>query len=70
MEKKAISPIASGIRSSTEDPGRMAQCLQEFLGHVGAAALIDNIGDSEEDLEGDHQEEEISHAWRGGSNGW
>lgn len=27
---------------------------EELLGHVGAAAFIDDVGDGQEDLEGDY----------------
>lgn len=42
--------------------------LKELLGHVGPATLIDDVGDHEEHLERDQQEDEEAHARAGGRN--
>lgn len=39
--------------------------LEEFLGHVGATTLVDDVRDSEDDLEGDDEEDEEAHAGSG-----
>lgn len=42
--------------------------LKELLGHVGPATLVDDVGDREDHLERDQQEDEEAHAWAGGRN--
>lgn len=41
---------------------------KELLGHVGPATLVDDVGDHEDHLERDQQEDEEAHARAGGGN--
>ena len=42
--------------------------LKELLGHVGPATLVNDVGDHEDHLERDQQEDEEAHARAGGRN--
>lgn len=55
--------MARGVGGEGKDrTGR----LKELLGHVGPATLVDDVGDHEEHLERDQQEDEEAHARAGG----
>lgn len=38
------------------------ECSEELLWHIGTAALVDDVGGGEENLEGDDEEDEEAHA--------
>lgn len=44
---------------------RVGLVLKELLGHVRTATFVHDVGDSQKDLEGNHQEDEKAHT-RGG----
>jgi hypothetical protein len=46
------------------------QYLEELLGHVCAAALINDVGNGENNLEGDNHEDEEAHARSGRGDGY
>lgn len=54
----------TGGRERGTERGR----LKELLGHVGPATLVDDVGDHEDHLERNQQEDEEAHTWARGGN--
>lgn len=68
--------VARCIQDMASHPGRGSVAafvtirLKELLGHVGAAALVDDVRCGKKDLACDDKEDEEAHAWSRGGDGW
>lgn len=50
--------------------GRMKINLEELLWHVRTTTLVGDVQSGQRELEGDDEEDEEAHAWRGGVDHW